>query len=162
MRGIGLATIAVALMTSNGIAQAPPPYGPPISLQTAKKVMEAAEAEANRNNWPEVIAIVGSDGHLVMLHSIDDAPHGSGLIAQQKAQTAVNFKRPTKQFEDALQVGGLNLRLLGVTNVTPIDGGSALDRRGQDCRRDRRVWHATGSGRADCEGWRRRDVMRCR
>ena len=33
---------------------APPttPYGSPISLDAAKKVMAAAEAEATKNNWP--------------------------------------------------------------------------------------------------------------
>jgi glc operon protein GlcG len=39
-------------------APSPPPttpYGSPISLDAAKKVMAAAEAEAVKNNWPMVI-----------------------------------------------------------------------------------------------------------
>jgi hypothetical protein len=31
-------------------AQAPPPYGAPITLEQAKKIMAGAEAEAKKNN----------------------------------------------------------------------------------------------------------------
>src|SRR5947209_18704661 len=30
---------------------APPPYGPPIGIENARKVMNAAEGEAAKNNW---------------------------------------------------------------------------------------------------------------
>lgn len=41
---------------------APPstPYGAPIDMSAAKKVMAAAEAEAIKNNWGVAIAIVDS------------------------------------------------------------------------------------------------------
>jgi len=58
-------------------------YGAPISLEKAKAVMAAAEAEARANDWPMVIAIVDSGGHLVMLHSLDHAQHGSVVVAQE-------------------------------------------------------------------------------
>jgi glc operon protein GlcG len=126
MRTIALALAGFAVMTSSATAQVALPYGPPISLAQAAKVMAAAEAEANGNHWQQAIAILDSGGHLVMLHCLDNAQHGSIVIAQRKAETAVNFKRSTKVFEDMLGAGGANLRLLGRTNITPIDGGLPL------------------------------------
>ncbi|MFC4762685.1 GlcG/HbpS family heme-binding protein [Dyella koreensis] len=106
-------------------------YGPPITLDDASRVMAAAEAEARRHGWPMVIAIVSSSGHLVMLHAFDDAQHGSVTVAQGKAETAVNFRRPSKLFEDAVKEGGLGLRLLGMSNLLPLDGGLPLCRDGR-------------------------------
>ena len=41
-------------------------------IENARKVMTAAEAEAGKNNWAVVIAIIDSGGHMVMLHRRDD------------------------------------------------------------------------------------------
>jgi glc operon protein GlcG len=101
-------------------------YGAPISLERAKGVMAAAEAEARASDWPMVIAIVDSGGHLVMLHSFDHAQHGSVVIAQEKARCAVNFKRPTKAIEEAVSQGGLNLRMLATPGMVPLEGGVPL------------------------------------
>jgi glc operon protein GlcG len=111
---------------SNGVAPRPLEYGVPISLERARAVMAAAEAEAHANDWPMVIAIVDSGGHLVMLHSFDHAQHGSVAIAQEKARCAVNFKRPTKAIEDAVAQGGLNLRMLATPGMVPLEGGVPL------------------------------------
>ncbi len=106
-------------------------YGPPISLELAKQVVAAAEAEALANSWPMVIAVVDSSGHLVILHRLDHAQLGSISIAQFKAETAVNFKRPTKVFEEALAAGGLGLRLLSANNLCPLEGGLPLLKNGE-------------------------------
>ncbi|WP_119304917.1 GlcG/HbpS family heme-binding protein [Dongia deserti] len=111
---------------SNVAVSRPLEYGPPIALEAAKRVMVAAEAEAHANDWPMVIAIVDSGGNLVMLHSLDHAQHGSVVIAQEKARCAVNFKRPTKAFEDALAEGGFNLRVLAAPGMLPLEGGLPL------------------------------------
>lgn len=103
-----------------------PRYGAPITFELAQRVAQAAQREAQRNGWPMVIAIVDSAGHLVLLQRLDQAQLGSIEVARQKAQTAVYFRRPTKRFEDALAQGGLHLRLLGMTNLTPLDGGLPL------------------------------------
>lgn len=101
-------------------------YGPPISLALAKRVAEKAEAEAAANGWAMVIAIVDSGGHLVLLHKMEHAQFGSVDIAQGKARTAVNFKRPTKVLEDAVAGGGLGLRMLAVDGMLPLEGGVLL------------------------------------
>jgi len=95
--------------------QAPPPttpYGPPIAIETAKKAMAAAEAEATKNQWGVAIAIVDSGGNLVMLVRLDNAQLSSTRIAEAKARTSVEFRRPTKALEDAVAGGGVGLRVL--------------------------------------------------
>jgi uncharacterized protein GlcG (DUF336 family) len=95
--------------------QVPPPttpYGAPIPIDTARKAMAAAEAEATRNNWGVAIAIVDSGGNIVMLHRLDNAQLSAARIAEAKARTAVEFRRPTKAFEDAVAGGGAGLRVL--------------------------------------------------
>ena len=122
------AASAIALLaTIPGLAQqqvAPPttPYGTPISLETAKKAMVAAEAEAAKNNWPIAIAILDSTGHMVMLHKMDNTQYGSIAAAEGKARTAIDFRRPSKVFEDAVAGGGVGLRLLSL-GVSTLEGG---------------------------------------
>ena len=118
-----LAATALITAGASAIAQtAPPPYGLAITLDQAKKAMAAAEAEARKNNWPVVIAIVDSAGYLVMLQTLE-AQHASVDIATGKARTAVNFRRPTKVMEDSLAANGSALRLLALKDVTPLQGG---------------------------------------
>lgn len=95
--------------------QVPPPstpYGAPITIDAARKAMAAAEAEATRNNWGVAIAIVDSGGNLVMLHRLDNAQLSAIRIAEAKARTAVEFRRPTKALEEAVAGGGVGLRVL--------------------------------------------------
>jgi len=99
-------------MTQQQTAPPTTPYGPPLSIGAAKSAMAAAEAEAARNNWGVSIAIVDSGGNLLMLHRLENAQLASIRIAESKARTAVEFRRPTKSLEDAVAVGGAGLRVL--------------------------------------------------
>jgi glc operon protein GlcG len=112
-------------------APAPPlPYGPPITLAQAKQVMAAAEAEAAANQWPMAIAILDSTAHLVILHRLDQANLGAVALAQRKARTAIDFRRPTKTYEDMIGAGGL--RLLSVAaELIALEGGVPLIMAGQ-------------------------------
>jgi uncharacterized protein GlcG (DUF336 family) len=89
-------------------------------------VADAASAEATRNNWPMVIAIFDSTGHLALLHRMDQAQLGSVAVAQAKAGTAVLFRRPTEVFEDLVGQGGNHLRLLAMPGIAPLEGGVPL------------------------------------
>ena len=120
---IGTALVFTAATAS---AQAPPPppaYGPPITLDQAKKAMAGAEAEAKKNNWPVVITILDSGGNLVMTQRLDGAQFGSIEVSRDKAYSAVAFRRPTKAFEDGLSQGGANMRLLNLRGASMLDGG---------------------------------------
>lgn len=106
--------------------QAPLEYGANIKLADAKKVAAAAEAYAVGKNWTVVIAIVDTGGNLVYLQRSDNTQIGSLEVAQAKAKTANNFKRPTKAFQDGVASGGENLRILSLPNGIAIEGGELL------------------------------------
>lgn len=98
-------------------------YGPPVSLELAKRMLEAAEAEAQRNGWPMAIAIVDCAARMVAFHRMDNTQNGSSDNARWKAETAVNYRRSTKLFEDAVAGGAIGLRVLSQPNVTALEGG---------------------------------------
>jgi glc operon protein GlcG len=98
-------------------------YGAPITLDQAKKAMAAAEKKAKENHWNVVISIVDSGGHAVMLERLDGTQLASIRIADGKARTAVEFRRPTKALEDAIASGGAGLRYFTVPAVNLMEGG---------------------------------------
>jgi len=108
----------------------PIPYGAPIDLGAARKVMVAAEAEAKKHNWAVVIAIVDGGGHLVLLERLDNTQWGSIEIAQLKALTAAKFRRPTRFWEERIAKGGVDLKLLKI-NGFPMEGGLPIIHRGK-------------------------------
>lgn len=91
-----------------------------LTLEVAKQIAAAAEAEAIKNKWTVAIAIVDDGGNLVYLEKIDDTQIGSINVAIGKAKTAVSFKRPTKAMEDAIAGGRNALLSLGQTT---LEGG---------------------------------------
>ena len=131
LRSLAVATVLCIGAVVPAVAQqpaAPPPppttpYGPPVGLEAAKKVMAAAEAEAMKNNWPMAIVVLDSTGHIVMLQKLDNTQYGSIGVAEDKAHSALDIRRPSKVFEDLVAQGGLNLRLLALHGATPLEGG---------------------------------------
>jgi len=126
MRFTTLALALAAFLFASPLAAqtgAPPPYGPPIPLETAKKVIAAAEAEAVRNNWQVAIAVIDSGGHLVMMLKLDNTQLVSIRVAEAKAKSALGFRLPTKLLEDAVAAGGAGTRLLAVQDIAPFEGG---------------------------------------
>lgn len=103
--------------------ETPPPYGPAITLEMAKKIAAGAEAEALKNKWPVCITILDSGGNLVLLQRMDNAQLGSLDLAKGKARTALDFKLPTKRLEEAVTAGGSGMRLIMLNNITPVEGG---------------------------------------
>jgi glc operon protein GlcG len=122
-------TLAIVMVTATASAQQAPspppttPYGVPIGLEAAKKVMAAAEAEAVKNNWAMAIVILDSTGHMVMLHKLDNTQYGSLMAAEDKALSAINYRRPSKVFEDLVAQGGIGLRSLALRGASPLEGG---------------------------------------
>jgi uncharacterized protein GlcG (DUF336 family) len=76
-----------------------------------------------------VIAVLDSTGHLAALHRQDHAQYASVEIAQGKAASALNFKRSTKVFEEALAAG--QMRWLGMPAITPLEGGLLILKEGR-------------------------------
>jgi glc operon protein GlcG len=92
-----------------------------LSLEDARKAAAAANAEAKKNGWTMAIAIVDDGGHLIYFERIDETQIASVDIAIGKARTAVNFKRPTKALEDAINGG--QYAILTFPNSIPREGG---------------------------------------
>jgi len=105
------------------------PYGPPISLDRAQTVIHAAAAEAKKRNWKMNIAVADSGGNLVAFQRMDGTMLASIQIAEHKARAAVTFRRPTKVFEDGIQLMHLNY-LLAFDGVIASRGGIPLIERG--------------------------------
>ena len=98
------------------------PYGLPISLEQAQAVIQAAVAEARKRNWKMNVAVADSGGNLVAFQRMDGAML---QIAEHKAQAAVTFRRPTKVFEDGVQLLHLNY-LLAFDGIIASRGGIPL------------------------------------
>lgn len=78
---------------------------PMLTLDDARTMAAAAEAEARRNQWNVVIAICDDGGHLVLLHRLDGVAPISSHIAPEKARAAALGKRETKLYEDMINQG---------------------------------------------------------
>lgn len=100
-----------------------------LTLEAAKKIAAAAEAEAKKNNWNVVICVVDEGASLLYLQRMDGTQIGSVDIAQMKARTAIKMKRPSKALEDAV-AGGRNA-VLKLPDVLPVEGGVPLTVEGQ-------------------------------
>ena len=100
LRHLLIAATCVTLSISAASAQnAPPPlpdYGPPITLDQAAKVANAALAEAKKLNVLEGIAVVDLSGRLVYFIKMDNARSIAVELAQHKARAAAMYKLPSK------------------------------------------------------------------
>lgn len=101
---------------------------PILTLEDAKRIAAAAEAEAARNDWRVVLAVVDDGGHLLYLQRSHDTQFGSVETATMKAHAAVAFQRPTKASEEAVLSG--RLIHLALPGVIPAEGGVPLVRGG--------------------------------
>jgi uncharacterized protein GlcG (DUF336 family) len=101
------------------------PYGLSITLDRAKAVIHAAVAEAKKRNWKMNVAVADSSGNLVAFQRMDGAMLASIEIAEHKARAAARFRRPTKVFEDGIQLMHLNY-LLAFDGVIASRGGIPL------------------------------------
>jgi len=101
------------------------PYGRPISLEQAQAVIHAAVAEAKKRDWKMNVAVADSGGNLVAFQRMDGAMLASIQIAEHKARAAVTFRRPTKVFEDGVQLMHLNY-LLAFDGIIASRGGIPL------------------------------------
>lgn len=113
---LGLATLGAAAQTpeakpqpsAGGTPEAVPfgqPYGAPIGLEAARRVVAAAEAEAGRRNWPMNIAVVDTHGDLVHFSRMDGSQLVSVDVSQRKARTAARWRRETRVFFNAYATG---------------------------------------------------------
>lgn len=91
-----------------------------LTLDGARNIVAAAEAEAQKNNWSMSIAIVDASGGLVLFHKGDGSRPSNVDFALAKARTAARFQRATRSLDSAVTAG--RLQWLAV-DALPIEGG---------------------------------------
>lgn len=99
-----------------------------LTLETAKKLIEAAEQEAANLGVAMVISVVDDGGNMIAVHRMDDAWLASVDIAQNKAWTSVALKMPTAELAEAT-VPSAELYGLSTTNngrIVVFGGGIPL------------------------------------
>lgn len=104
-----------------------------ITLETAKKLIDASEKEAANLGVAMVISIVDDGGNLVAVHRMDDAWLASIDIAQNKAWTSVALKMPTAGLAEAT-VPNAELYGINTTNngrIVVFGGGIPLMKDGK-------------------------------
>ena len=92
-----------------------------LTLDGAKNILAAAEAEAKKNSWNLAIAVVDASGGLVAFHKMDGARPSNVDFALAKARTAARFQRPTKTLDSSVTAG--RTQWLAAEGALPIEGG---------------------------------------
>ena len=116
-----VAAVAVTMLTAIALpASAQLADKKAMTLDAAKRMVAASEAEAMKNKWNVVIAVVDDGGHLVYLQRMDGTQTGSIDVAIGKARTAMAFKRPTKVFDDLAKT---RPSIMSLGDVTLLEGG---------------------------------------
>lgn len=98
---------------------------PSLTLEAVKAIADRCEAEARARNLRVVIAVVDDGGHLLYLQRDDQSQVGSVEIARLKAQTAVLYRRDTRDFQEVVEGQGRTV-LLCIPNGILVDGGVVL------------------------------------
>ncbi len=97
---------------------------PVLTLEDAKRVAAAADAEALANDWKVSIVIVDDGGHMLYMQRSHETRFGSVETAMAKAHMAAGLHMPSKASEDAVMGG--RLIHLALPGVIPAEGGVPL------------------------------------
>jgi glc operon protein GlcG len=92
-----------------------------LTLDAAKKIAAASEAEARKRGATVVIAVVDDGGYLLVLERLDDTQVASVDVGIAKARTAAIFRRPSKVFEDQVKNGRVSA--LALPGAVALQGG---------------------------------------
>ncbi|MGH8727116.1 MAG: GlcG/HbpS family heme-binding protein [Burkholderiales bacterium] len=122
-------TVATLLLCSVASVYADLPDKKVLTLDVAKKITTAAEAEAMRRNATVVIVVVDDGGHVLLLHRLDDTQVASVDVGIGKARTAAIFRRPSAVFEEQIKNG--RVAALALPGVTPLQGGVPITYQGK-------------------------------
>ena len=93
-----------------------------LTLDAAKKMIAAAEAESTKNGWTVAVSVVDDGGNLIAFTRQDNAKLVAIDISMRKAKTAVFFQGPTKGLEEEVTKGG-RTALLPIQDFMPLEGG---------------------------------------
>ena len=119
---VAAAVVLVAAVWVGNAQQLPTKHV--LTLESAKRMAAAAEAEARKNNWLVSVAVVDDGGQLLLFQRMDGAKLVAIDIAIRKARTAVFFQGETKALEEEVSKG--RTALLPIDGFMPLEGGVPL------------------------------------
>ncbi|HTQ73064.1 MAG TPA: heme-binding protein [Burkholderiales bacterium] len=99
---------------------------PCLTLEDCRKIGAAAMAEARKNKWSVVIAVLDDGGHLRWLEAMDGTTPFNSQVAVEKGRSAAVSRRTTKSWEDRIAAGRnalLNMPVLPIQGGVPIMTG---------------------------------------
>lgn len=102
---------------------------PALTIDDAKNMMIACEAEAKKNGWAVTIAIVDEAGYLLNLVRLDGTGPMTAEVALGKARTAALTRRPSQFWEERVKERPSFLKF---PEILPITGGVPV-MVGNDC-----------------------------
>ncbi|SFI06221.1 heme-binding protein [Modicisalibacter xianhensis] len=76
-----------------------------LTLDDVNAILDAAQKEAQANNWAVTIAVADDGGHLLGLRRMDGAAPFSAGVATEKARNAAIGRKETQVFEEMINNG---------------------------------------------------------
>lgn len=126
---LGLSALVVAAMATPAFALELPTR-PVLTLEAARAIAAAAEAEASAHGWPCVISIVDDAGSPILLTRMDNAAVPAGVdLAPGKARTAALFRRESGVLENA--INGQRPAAITARGYVLMRGGAPIIVKGQ-------------------------------
>lgn len=122
---IASTTLTLLALSVGAVREARAQQG--LTYEQARAAMDAAEAEARRNNWNLTIVVADAQGVPIYLRRMPNASPRSYEIAMAKVRTALAARMPTGQYGQALAAG----RVDTVPNGVTFEGGYPLRVGGQ-------------------------------
>jgi glc operon protein GlcG len=92
-----------------------------LSVAETTQILDAARAEAEKNQWAVTIAVVDDGGHLLALQRLDGCAPIGACIAPEKARLAALGRRESKQYED--MINGGRTAFLSAPIAGALEGG---------------------------------------
>ena len=93
-----------------------------LTLEAARKMVAAAEAEAERQHLRGVIAVVDEGGWPILVERMDNSAYIASVeLAPAKARTAALFKKPSGALEEAINHG--RIAALSARDFIEMQGG---------------------------------------
>jgi glc operon protein GlcG len=129
MNVVRFVALSLVVVAAQAALRAELPSKPVLTLEVAKRVGAAAEAEAAKRGATVVIVVVDDGGHVLFLERLNDTQVASVDVGIGKARTAAIFRRPSKVFEDQIREG--RVAALALPGATPLQGGVPLEVNGR-------------------------------
>jgi glc operon protein GlcG len=129
MNVVRFVALSLVVVAAQAALRAELPSKSVLTLEVAKRVGAAAEAEAVKRGATVVIVVVDDGGHVLFLERLNDTQVASVEVGIGKARTAAIFRRPSKVFEDQIREG--RVAALALPGATPLQGGVPLEVNGR-------------------------------